>query len=136
IGTTKYTYTASGQLLTEDGPFANDTVTNIYSNRMRVGLGLQQPTGAWTNGFGYDGIKRLASVTSPAGSFGYSYPAGLPSHLPLGLSLPNTAFITNNYDTNARLTGTFLKHSGGSVLDSYTYVYDPANRRTNLTRAD
>jgi hypothetical protein len=44
IGTTKYTYNAAGQLLTEDGPFASDTVANTYANRLRVGLSLQQPT--------------------------------------------------------------------------------------------
>ena len=32
-GTTKYTYTAANQLLTEDGPFTSDTVTNTYVNR-------------------------------------------------------------------------------------------------------
>jgi hypothetical protein len=29
---------------------------------MRVGLGLAQPTGAWTNGFTYDGGHRLKGV--------------------------------------------------------------------------
>ncbi len=66
-GTTKYSYTAGNQLLAEDGPFASDTVTNIYRNRQRVGLGLQQPTGAWTNGCGWDLAERLTNVTSPAG---------------------------------------------------------------------
>jgi len=50
-GTTKYTYTVGGQLYTEDGPFASDTVTNTYNNRLRVGMDLQQPTGVWTNRF-------------------------------------------------------------------------------------
>ena len=31
LGTTRYTYDAVGQLLTEDGPFDSDTVTNSYS---------------------------------------------------------------------------------------------------------
>ena len=38
IGTTIYSYSAAGQLLTEDGPFASDTVTNTYSSRLRVAL--------------------------------------------------------------------------------------------------
>ena len=29
-------------------------MTNKYSSRLRVALGLQQPIGAWTNGFIYD----------------------------------------------------------------------------------
>jgi hypothetical protein len=39
LGTTRYTYTASGQLLTEDGPFPSDTVTYSYANRLR-GAGI------------------------------------------------------------------------------------------------
>src|SRR5258708_16966021 len=63
IGTTAYSYDAAGQVLTEDpptprlgwagGPFASDTITNTYVNRLRTGLSLQQPTGVWTNAFGY-----------------------------------------------------------------------------------
>ena len=46
LGTTKRTYDLVGQLLTEDSPFASDTVTNTYANRLRNALSLQQPTGA------------------------------------------------------------------------------------------
>ena len=41
VGTTKFTYAPGGQLWTEDGPFASDTVTNTYLNRLRVGVSLQ-----------------------------------------------------------------------------------------------
>jgi hypothetical protein len=51
VGTTKYTYTAGNQLLSEDGPFGSDVITNAYSNRLRTSLSLQQPTGVWTNLF-------------------------------------------------------------------------------------
>jgi len=134
--TTKYTYTAAGQLLTEDGPFPDDTVTNIYSNRLRTGLSLQQPTGAWTNGFAYDSTKRLTNVTSPAGTFGYLYEPGLFTHRVSRVALPNTSYITNAFDGNARLIAAYLKNSGNAVLDSDTYIYNPANQRTNLTRGD
>jgi RHS repeat-associated protein len=135
-GTTKYTYNAAGQLLTEDGPFASDTVTNAYSKRLRTKLSLQQPTGVWTNGFGYDITRRLTNVISPAGAFGYSYDPTVLTHHASRVILPNTSYITNALDGNARLIGSYLKNSGNTVLDSYTYVYDPANERTNLSRAD
>src|SRR3954469_4963788 len=61
-GTTLYTYTAGNRLLTEDGPFTSDTITNTYVNRLQTKLSLQQPTGVWTNGFTYDSGARLSNV--------------------------------------------------------------------------
>jgi RHS repeat-associated protein len=106
----------------------------IYNNRLRVGLGLQQPSGAWTNGFGYDAAKRLADVVSPAGEFDYSY---VPNALKLvqKIALPNSSYITNSYDGNARLLATKLITSGAAVLDSSAYIYDQGNERTNFVNA-
>jgi RHS repeat-associated protein len=137
VGTTVYSYTAVGQLLSEDGPFASDTVTNGYLNRLRTALSLQQPTGFWTNGFIWDGARRMTNVTSQAGAFAYTLGgAGSASPLTKKILLPNTAYITNVFDAEARLLSTALEHSGDTVLDSYAYIYNPANQRTNLTRRD
>jgi RHS repeat-associated protein len=136
VGTTVYSYTAGGQLLTEDGPFSSDTVTNTYQNRLRVGLGLQQPTGNWTNGFIEDVSGRVTNVTSQAGTFSYFYPSGKASILTAGILLPNTAYITNSFDNVARMTGTYLKNNLSTILDSYVYDYDLASERTNVTRTD
>ena len=46
-------------------------VTSIPSDRERVDLHLQQPTGVWSTGFGRDLAGRLTNVTSPAGCFAY-----------------------------------------------------------------
>ena len=54
VGTNVYTYDAASQLLSEDGPWASDTITYTYANRLRTSLTLQQPTGSWTNGYLYD----------------------------------------------------------------------------------
>src|SRR5206468_12368601 len=101
-GTNQFTWTAGNQLLTEDGPFASDTVTNTYVNRQRVALALQQPTSFWTNGFGYDLARRLTNVTMSAGSFSYFYgasPLAAGTPLPHKILLPNTSYITNTYDS-------------------------------------
>ena len=136
IGTTAYSYTAGNQLLTEDGPFDSDTVTNTYAYRLRTELDLEEPAGVWTNVFGYDAAKRLTNVISPAGSFGYAFvPAGVSHHASL-VTLPNSAVITNGFDSVARQTATYLENSGGTVLDSYEYAYNQANQRTGITRAD
>lgn len=136
LGTTLYTYTAGNHVLTEDGPFASDTITNAYVNRLRTQLSLQQPAGFWTNGFTYDTGARLSNVVMSAGTFIYGYLPGLASKLATNLQLPNTSRITNGYDSSARLLQTALLTSGGSVLDRYAYIYDPANESTNLTRLD
>ncbi len=131
-GTTKYTYYAGGLLNTEDlpapklrqagGPFASDTVTYTYNNaRLRSGLTLQKPTGSWTNGFTYEAVHRLSTVSSPAGTFTYTYKVGQASSLPIKLSLPNSSYITNTYDNVARLTGTYLDNSSNTVLDKSEY---------------
>ena len=134
VGTTVYGYDAAGQLLSEDGPWANDTVNYTYANRLRAGLSLQAPNAsAWSQGYGYDNARRLKSVTSPAGEFDYT-PGGANSASPLikTLSLPNGAYITNSYDNVARLTSTALINSQQSTLDSYAYGYNQANQRTNV----
>jgi hypothetical protein len=92
VGQTAYIYALGGELFTEDGPFANDLVTNTYFNRLRVGLGLAQPTGAWTNGFIHDAAGRLTNVISPAGSFACFYPPGM-QQLVGGIALPNGSSV-------------------------------------------
>ena len=133
-GTTKYTYYTGGLLNTEDGPWASDTVTYTYNNRMRASLSLQQPTGAWTNGYTWDAAHRLGTETSPAGTFTYTYQS--PGRLVKKLALPNTSYITNTYDNAARLTGTYLDNSANTVLDKAEYLYNFGNQRTRLTRTD
>ncbi len=135
VGTTIFAHTDFGALLSEDGPWANDTVSYTYTtNRLRASLNLQQPNAsAWVQTYTYDGAKRLSSVSSPVGTFGYLYdPSG---HLQVGnVSLPNTSYITNTYDSLSRWTGTYLKNSAGTTLNSHAYTYDNASRRARQTR--
>lgn len=50
------------------------------------------------------------------------------------LTLPNGAYITNSYDNVARLTATCLENSTNAILEYYSYGYNQANQRTNVTR--
>jgi RHS repeat-associated protein len=128
-GTTRYSYDAVGQVLSEDGPCNDDTVSYTYTNRLRSSLSLQAPNASpWLQGYGYDPAKRLKSLTSPAGAFSYTYDP-LRSTLPNWLSLPNNAFITNSYDGNARMLSTVLENSTNGVLDSHSYTYNVGNQR-------
>ena len=146
VGPTKYTYYPGGLLWTEDGPWADGTVTNYYNAaRMRSGLGLRQPGGTfWANGFTYDAAHRLFTVTSPAGTFTYTYHAGLGGTLSAAslikkLTLPTSpgaAYLTNTFDTVGRLLSTQLRNSSHSILNSHAYLYNRAGQRTNQTRFD
>jgi RHS repeat-associated protein len=128
-GTTKYTYTAGNQLLSEDGPWDSDTVTFGYTNRLRTSLNLQQPTGAWTNGLSFDAAHRVTNIISQAGSFKYSYAPNLASRLTIQLALPAGFFITNQYDVVARLTDTALYSAPTTVAERSTYTYNQAGQR-------
>jgi YD repeat-containing protein len=104
-------------------------------------LDVQQPNSSdWIQTYAYDTANRMKAITSPAGTFTYTYNPGVDgttsaSSLIANLALPNGAFITNTYDNNARLLGTWLDNSGGTNLDSSVYTYNVGNQRTNLTRA-
>jgi YD repeat-containing protein len=50
------------------------------------------------------------------------------------LNLPNSAYITNTFDVLGRWTGTYLKNTQHSTLNSHQYTYDAASRRTKQTR--
>lgn len=95
---------------------------------------LAQPTGVWTNVFGYDFANRLNGVVSPAGTFTYTYDQ--PSTRLTGLTLPNGAYVVNQFDTMSRLTNTYLFSSVPAALDGHVYQYDRENQRTSETRVD
>ena len=73
VGTTGFGYNGGGSLASEDGPWSSDTVSLYYADRSRTNLTLLQPTGTWTNRFTWDAALRLATVSSPAGTFTSSH---------------------------------------------------------------
>jgi RHS repeat-associated protein len=129
LGTHNFTYNAAGQLLTEDGPWSDDTVTCGYLNRQRSSLTVTQPSGTWGQTYLYDVYGRLTNVTSPAGGFGYIYKAGTLS-LISRLSLPNGHYVTNTYDDLARLTSTTLVTANGAVANAHRYELNVGHQRT------
>jgi RHS repeat-associated protein len=81
----------------------------------------------------------MSSITSPAGTFAYTYNHGLAgtassSSLIQKVALPNGAFITNTYDNNARMLGTWLYDSLQTNMDSAVYTYNAGNQRTKVVR--
>ena len=52
------------------------------------------------------------------------------------LALPNGSAITNVFNGAGMLAGTYLKNSGGSILNKHVYTYNSAGQRSQQTRAD
>jgi RHS repeat-associated protein len=133
-GMTTFGYTTAGQLQTAAGPWSNDTVTYGYTEGLRTSLTLQQSINPpIQQSLVWDAAWRLYTLASPAGTFNYGYDAQR-STLPTTLTLPNSAWITNHYDSLARLDYTALANRWGHVLDGYGYGYDLLGLRTNITR--
>jgi RHS repeat-associated protein len=137
IGTTAFTWTDGNQLASEDGPWANDTVSYTYSGRQRVSMSLQQPNAnAWVQSYTYDDFGRLGTTTCPAGSFMYYYGNGTgsqPLDQPYQLDLPNGTHIAKTFDDLGRLVTTALKNSSWAVLNSHSYEYNQGHQRTRQT---
>ena len=70
------------------------------------------------------------------GPVNLKFAVGGASELVRKITLPNTSYITNTYDSVARLTGTYLKNSANTVLDQSEYLYNVGNQRVRLTRTD
>ena len=73
-------------------------------------------------------------MASPAGTFTNNYVGA--GRLVQKLALPNSSYITNTYDRVARLTGTYLKNSSHTTLNSHEYLYNGGNQRIRHTRTD
>ena len=67
LGATRYVYDAVGQVLSEDGPWANDTASCTYANRLRTGMSLMQPgAGLWNQCYTYDKAGNVYQVNDGA----------------------------------------------------------------------
>jgi RHS repeat-associated protein len=140
IGTTAFGWTDGDQLASETGPWPNDSANYAYNSaRQRGSLSLLQPSASpWTQGYAYDSVMRLSTVTSPAGgsvtspsgTFAYTYSGG--GDRVLGLQLPGSSslYITNRYDSLARLTNTWVHSPLSGVIDLHEYSYDPGSEVT------
>jgi RHS repeat-associated protein len=132
VGTSIFTYNTASQLLSEDGPWTDDTVAYTFTQRRRTALTLNSQPSTFNLTYGWDPVGRLTNVTSSAGSFGYAYVVGQASSLS-SLSLPGGNLITNAYDSMARLLSTKLLNPQQSTINSHTHGYNLASQRTAAT---
>jgi hypothetical protein len=72
VGKTIFSYDAASLLLSEDGPWTNDTISYSYTSRLRAGLSLLQPgTSAWTESYQFSSTQ--GGFPSSRASYGESY---------------------------------------------------------------
>jgi RHS repeat-associated protein len=129
-----FTYTRVGQLATETGPWASNTLTYTYNQGHRASLSLNSQIPTINQTYGYDSAWRLQSLAATAGTFAYGYTPASASSLVRTVGLPNAASIVDNYDSLARLDYTALLNYWGHPLDGYAYISDSWGLRTNITR--
>lgn len=141
VGSTKFSYSAANQLISEDGPWADDSITLSYNRRLRSAMVLAEPVGnAVTNEYRYDTANRLTNQTSSiAGTFLFQYSSGVSGAVSASrrvtrISEPNGAFITNSYNQDGMVAGTSLMTGGGTLLDGYSYGYNIGGAVTNALR--
>ncbi|HEY3762423.1 MAG TPA: hypothetical protein VGN23_11815, partial [Verrucomicrobiae bacterium] len=134
VGTNAYTYNSAGELLSAGGLWADDTLSYTYQNRARTQMNLNHLSGpAWTVSYSYDMALRMTNVTSPAGAFGYIFDKTKSLRVD-EQTLPGGMYITNTFDSVARLLSTALK-GGSTNLDSEIYGYNTASQRVAETNA-
>ena len=133
MGKTTFTYTGSGQLKSEASSWAASTVTYSYVERQRSQLSLAQPSGPdWTQGYSYDGARRLEQVSTAAGNFGYQFKGA--TSLVGAIRFPGNAYVTNVFDPMGQIERTALNNQWHQPIDFHNYAYDQWSRRTNSVR--
>lgn len=120
-GTTNYAYDTRGQLLSEDGPYANDTVSYTYDDLGR--RATMQVNGADQVTYNYDTLGRLDTLVAPSGTFDPVY-VGNTAMLDR-LNLPNGSKAIYGYDSPLqRLTSVQNQTGTGSNISNYNYAYE------------
>jgi len=75
---------------------------------------------------------RLTNITSPAGVFAHEYDSTA-KWSRKKVSYPNGSYVTNMFDSVARLRTTALRNSSHTALNSHAYGYNTAHQRTVMT---
>ena len=137
VGTHSFSYDDYGRLLSQSGPFANDTQTYAYDALQRIqaqSVGRGASGGTQSQSYAYDALGRLASLnsngTQGVGTFAYHY-VGLTGMMSR-LDMPNGTHTDQSYDGLQRLTSVANSTNAGANLDRYAYAYSNRDIRTGV----
>src|SRR5439155_10922771 len=131
---TTYSYDAVGDLTrvvypSRTNSYAYDALSRLTNKVDNIGTS----TYPYNYTYAYDAGNRLQTLSSPAGAFTYTFKG--PGNVVTNLALPSGVAITNAFDSMARMSGTWLKKSDGTVVNSHTYGYNFASQRTVMTNS-
>ena len=130
IGTTAYTYDALGNLVVEDGPFANDTLYYDYTpDRQLAAI----TSSFYKVEYAYDNLGRLSTVIGTEGPNTYAYAAA--GTLWTNLTLANGTTAERSFDALLRLTN-LVNRADAGILSSFALTLDDADQRTQVIRED
>jgi len=134
VGTTAFGYDLASQLISADGPWANDTITLSYDALGRL-------TGRSVNNAGaatlvYDNYGRRQTATNPLGTFTYNYPDPVSTLLSsiTATSGPNISFSYLDAAHDQRLGEIWHKDSGNQTISKFDYEYDVLGQITRWTQ--
>jgi RHS repeat-associated protein len=131
-GTTVYTYDPSDRLASLTYPngqslsYAYDAQGNMTA--MTANTGLE----SWTDGYTFDALNRIATVTSGSLVFGLTYDATGQLET---LSYPNGLVTTYTYDDRDRVESITVRN-GAAVVMSLEYSWTPAGNVASILEQD
>ncbi len=137
VGTHGFSYSNTGRLLGQDGPFANDNQSYGYDGPGRlISQSVERGTsgGTQSQSYTFDALERLATLTSGGtqgvGAFTYNYVGN--TGMLNRLDLPNRTHTSQSYDGLNRLTQVVNQKNTGADLNKFAYAYDTRDVRTGV----
>jgi RHS repeat-associated protein len=125
-----FTYDANSQLLSVNGPWANDTITYQYDALGR--RVILTPEQGQPVTYGYDVLNRLTTIQLGSDlPFIYNYSGASP--LPLKLTRPDGSFTSYTYDNLKRLASVTNRKASGTLIRKYAYTYNDQDQRGSET---
>jgi len=124
-----FQYNLNGQLTKLTNSAANKAIEYDYNE-----VGLQ----SWMKNYEaeytyyyYNDLLRLASIAYPTGGT-VTFDYATSSSLRTNITLPNGAYTNFEYDLNGQVTAAASRKSDETLLESYSYEYDPVGGLTGI----